>query len=116
MSSPSTTRHRRVFALPSPERHRHLMEASQAKGEARNRGKVKLFSALNLSSTLNLSSASLYNKVDLKSLFRNEDDDLVASLHDDSNNFGKIFENINVNLGTMAIAWYRAEEGEQRMD
>uniref|UniRef100_A0A803L798 Myb/SANT-like domain-containing protein n=1 Tax=Chenopodium quinoa TaxID=63459 RepID=A0A803L798_CHEQI len=51
-----------------------------------------------------------------KSLCRNDDDDLVASLHDVSNNFGKIFENINVNLGTMASAWSKAEEREQRMD
>uniref|UniRef100_A0A803L8V0 Myb/SANT-like domain-containing protein n=1 Tax=Chenopodium quinoa TaxID=63459 RepID=A0A803L8V0_CHEQI len=50
------------------------------------------------------------------SLCRNDDDDLVASLHDVSNNFGKIFENINVNLGTMASAWSKAEEREQRMD
>uniref|UniRef100_A0A803N3F7 DDE Tnp4 domain-containing protein n=1 Tax=Chenopodium quinoa TaxID=63459 RepID=A0A803N3F7_CHEQI len=51
------------------------------------------------------------------SLFhKNDDDDLVASLHDVSNNFGKIFENINVNLGTMASAWSKAEEREQRMD
>ncbi|XP_021744876.1 uncharacterized protein LOC110710844 [Chenopodium quinoa] len=56
------------------------------------------------------------NKVNLKSLCRNDDDDLVASLHDCSNNFGKIFENINVNLGTMASAWSKAEEREQRMD
>ena len=56
------------------------------------------------------------NKVNLKSLYRNDDDDLVASLHDVSNNFGKIFENINVNLGTMASAWSKAEEREQRMD
>ncbi|XP_021767085.1 uncharacterized protein LOC110731539 isoform X1 [Chenopodium quinoa] len=56
------------------------------------------------------------NKVNLKSLCRNDDDDLVASLHDVSNNFGKIFENINVNLGTMASAWSKAEEREQRMD
>uniref|UniRef100_A0A803N4E2 Uncharacterized protein n=1 Tax=Chenopodium quinoa TaxID=63459 RepID=A0A803N4E2_CHEQI len=52
----------------------------------------------------------------LKSLFRNDDDNLVASLHDVSNNFGKIFENINVNLETMASAWSKAEEREQRMD
>uniref|UniRef100_A0A803LLR0 Myb/SANT-like domain-containing protein n=1 Tax=Chenopodium quinoa TaxID=63459 RepID=A0A803LLR0_CHEQI len=50
------------------------------------------------------------------SLCRNDDDDFVASLHDVSNNFGKIFENINVNLGTMASAWSKAEEREQRMD
>uniref|UniRef100_A0A803KR82 DDE Tnp4 domain-containing protein n=1 Tax=Chenopodium quinoa TaxID=63459 RepID=A0A803KR82_CHEQI len=50
------------------------------------------------------------------SLCRNDDDDLVASLHDVSNNFGKIFENINVNLGTMTSAWSKAEEREQRMD
>ncbi|XP_021748279.1 uncharacterized protein LOC110714115 [Chenopodium quinoa] len=56
------------------------------------------------------------NKVVLKSLCRNDDDDLVASLHDVSNNFGKIFENINVNLGTMASAWSKAEEREQIMD
>ncbi|CAO2816316.1 unnamed protein product [Amaranthus hypochondriacus] len=56
------------------------------------------------------------NKVNLKSLCRNDDDDLVASLRDVSNNFGKIFENINVNLGTMASAWSKAEEREQRMD
>uniref|UniRef100_A0A803N5Y7 Myb/SANT-like domain-containing protein n=1 Tax=Chenopodium quinoa TaxID=63459 RepID=A0A803N5Y7_CHEQI len=56
------------------------------------------------------------NKVNLKSLCRNDDDDLVASLRDCSNNFGKIFENINVNLGTMASAWSKAEEREQRMD
>ncbi|XP_021757823.1 uncharacterized protein LOC110722831 [Chenopodium quinoa] len=55
-------------------------------------------------------------EVNLKSLCRNDDDDLVASLHDCSNNFGKIFENINVNLGTMASAWSKAEEREQRMD
>ncbi|XP_021776188.1 uncharacterized protein LOC110740015 [Chenopodium quinoa] len=56
------------------------------------------------------------NKVDLKSLCRNDDDDLVASLHDVSNNFGKIFENNYVNLGTMASAWSKVEEREQRMD
>ncbi|XP_021720008.1 uncharacterized protein LOC110687691 [Chenopodium quinoa] len=57
------------------------------------------------------------NKVNLKSLCRNDDDDdLVASLHDVSNNFGKIFENINVNLETMASAWSKAEESEQRMN
>ncbi|XP_021775811.1 uncharacterized protein LOC110739664 [Chenopodium quinoa] len=56
------------------------------------------------------------NKVNLKSLCRNDDDDLVASFHDVSNNFGKIFENINVNLGTMASAWSKAEESDQRMD
>uniref|UniRef100_A0A803ML00 Myb/SANT-like domain-containing protein n=1 Tax=Chenopodium quinoa TaxID=63459 RepID=A0A803ML00_CHEQI len=56
------------------------------------------------------------NKVNLKSLCNNDDDDLVASLHDVSNNFGKIFENINVNIGTMASAWSKAEEREQRMD
>uniref|UniRef100_A0A803KUB7 Uncharacterized protein n=1 Tax=Chenopodium quinoa TaxID=63459 RepID=A0A803KUB7_CHEQI len=28
----------------------------------------------------------------------------------------KIFENINVNLGTMASAWSKAEEREQRMN
>ncbi|KAL2905902.1 putative phosphatase phospho2, partial [Bienertia sinuspersici] len=42
--------------------------------------------------------------------------DAMASLHDVSNNSGKIFENINDNLGTMASAWYKAEEREQRMD
>ncbi|KAL2926566.1 Propionate--CoA ligase [Bienertia sinuspersici] len=52
----------------------------------------------------------------LKSLYKNDDDELVASLHDVSNNFRKIFENINDNLGTMASAWYKAEEREQRMD
>uniref|UniRef100_A0A803L5I7 DDE Tnp4 domain-containing protein n=1 Tax=Chenopodium quinoa TaxID=63459 RepID=A0A803L5I7_CHEQI len=50
------------------------------------------------------------NKVNLKRLCRNDDDDLVASLHDVSNNFGKIFENINVNLRTMASAWSKVEE------
>uniref|UniRef100_A0A803NAP8 Uncharacterized protein n=1 Tax=Chenopodium quinoa TaxID=63459 RepID=A0A803NAP8_CHEQI len=56
------------------------------------------------------------NKVDLKSLCRNDDDDLVASFHDVSKNFGKIFENINVNLGTTASAWAKAGEREQKMD
>uniref|UniRef100_A0A803LJG9 DDE Tnp4 domain-containing protein n=1 Tax=Chenopodium quinoa TaxID=63459 RepID=A0A803LJG9_CHEQI len=55
------------------------------------------------------------NKVNLKILCR-DNDDLVAFLHDVSNNFGKIFGNINVNLGTMASAWSKAEEREQRMD
>uniref|UniRef100_A0A803LHP0 Uncharacterized protein n=1 Tax=Chenopodium quinoa TaxID=63459 RepID=A0A803LHP0_CHEQI len=45
-----------------------------------------------------------------------DDDEQVASFHDVSNNFGKIFENTNVNIGTMASAWSKAEEREQRMD
>lgn len=43
-------------------------------------------------------------------------DGLVASLHKVSENFGRIFENINVNLGTMASAWSKAEEREQKLD
>uniref|UniRef100_A0A803LZ68 Myb/SANT-like domain-containing protein n=1 Tax=Chenopodium quinoa TaxID=63459 RepID=A0A803LZ68_CHEQI len=48
-----------------------------------------------------------------------EDDDaneLVASLHNTSKTFGKIFEDINANLGTMANSWSKAEEREQKMD
>ncbi|KAL2942781.1 Structural maintenance of chromosomes flexible hinge domain-containing protein 1 [Bienertia sinuspersici] len=52
----------------------------------------------------------------LKSLYKNDDDELVASLHDVSKYFGKIFENINDNLGTIASACSNAEEREQRMD
>ncbi|XP_057516950.1 uncharacterized protein LOC130798101 [Amaranthus tricolor] len=37
-------------------------------------------------------------------------DNLVSSLHEATSNFGKIFDNINVNLGTMANAWAKAEE------
>ena len=43
-------------------------------------------------------------------------DNLVSSLHEATSNFGKIFDNINVNLGTMANAWAKAEEREQKMD
>ncbi|XP_056685595.1 uncharacterized protein [Spinacia oleracea] len=35
---------------------------------------------------------------------------------DTSESFGKIFEDINANLGTMANAWSKAEEREQKMD
>ncbi|KAL2942780.1 EMILIN-3 [Bienertia sinuspersici] len=52
----------------------------------------------------------------LKSLYKNDDDELVSSIHDVSKYFGKIFENINDNLGTIASAWSNAEEREQRMD
>uniref|UniRef100_A0A803N492 Myb/SANT-like domain-containing protein n=1 Tax=Chenopodium quinoa TaxID=63459 RepID=A0A803N492_CHEQI len=48
-----------------------------------------------------------------------EDDDaneLVASLHNTSKTFGKIFEDINANLGTMENSWSKAEEREQKMD
>ncbi|KAL2934373.1 Poly(A) RNA polymerase GLD2 [Bienertia sinuspersici] len=52
----------------------------------------------------------------LKSWYMVDDDELVASLDDVSQNFGKIFENINKNLGTMASARSKGEEREQRMD
>ncbi|XP_021746136.1 uncharacterized protein LOC110712017 [Chenopodium quinoa] len=42
--------------------------------------------------------------------------ELVASLHNTSNTFGKIFEDINANLGTIANSWSKAEEKEQKMD
>uniref|UniRef100_A0A803KM48 Myb/SANT-like domain-containing protein n=1 Tax=Chenopodium quinoa TaxID=63459 RepID=A0A803KM48_CHEQI len=42
--------------------------------------------------------------------------ELVASLHNTSKTFGKIFEDINANLGTMANSWSKAEEREQKMD
>uniref|UniRef100_A0A803N0B5 Myb/SANT-like domain-containing protein n=1 Tax=Chenopodium quinoa TaxID=63459 RepID=A0A803N0B5_CHEQI len=42
--------------------------------------------------------------------------ELVASLHNTSKTFGKIFEHINANLGTMANSWSKAEEREQKMD
>ncbi|KAL2922649.1 Mitoguardin 2 [Bienertia sinuspersici] len=48
----------------------------------------------------------------LKSLYKNNDDELVAFLHGVSNNFVKIFENINDNLETIASAWSKAEEKE----
>uniref|UniRef100_A0A803LSG3 Myb/SANT-like domain-containing protein n=1 Tax=Chenopodium quinoa TaxID=63459 RepID=A0A803LSG3_CHEQI len=42
--------------------------------------------------------------------------ELVASLHNTSKTFGKIFEDINANLGTMANSWSKAEEREKKMD
>ena len=41
---------------------------------------------------------------------------MVSSLHDGKSNFGEIFDNINANLGTMARAWAKAEEREQKID
>lgn len=43
-------------------------------------------------------------------------DALVGSIQSVSANFEKIFENISANLGTMASAWSKAEEREQKLD
>ncbi|XP_057807730.1 uncharacterized protein LOC131022301 [Salvia miltiorrhiza] len=43
-------------------------------------------------------------------------DGLASSIQSVSTNFQKIFENINANLGTMACAWAKAEEREQKLD
>ncbi|CAO2822954.1 unnamed protein product [Amaranthus hypochondriacus] len=51
-----------------------------------------------------------------KKTLQGDVDKLVSSLHDATTNFGKIFDNINANLGTMASAWAKAEEREQKMD
>ena len=51
-----------------------------------------------------------------KKTLQSDVDKLVFSFLEATSNFGKIFDNINVNLGTMANAWAKAEEREQKMD
>ncbi|CAO2830328.1 unnamed protein product [Amaranthus hypochondriacus] len=51
-----------------------------------------------------------------KKTLQSDVDKLVSSFHEATSNFEKIFDNINVNLGTMANAWAKAEEREQKMD